>query len=71
MQAPPKILLREKEAADLIGFTPRALQDWRHRGEGPRYVRVSSRAVRYRPADLAAWAEERIRSSTSDPGPAA
>ena len=63
-----KLLLTEEEAAAALGFTSRCLQNWRHRGSGPRYVRVSSRAVRYRPEDLAAWAEDRLRSSTSDPG---
>ncbi len=63
-----KFLLTEVEAAGRLGFTPRFLQDRRMRGGGPRYVRVSARAIRYRPEDLAAWAAERIRTSTSDPG---
>lgn len=63
-----KILLTEDEAAELIGFTPRALQNWRRVGGGPRFVRVGSRVVRYRPQDLEAWAAERLRTSTSDTG---
>ena len=61
-----RLLVTEKEAADLLGLTPRTLQAWRHRGGGPEYVRVSSRCVRYRPADLEAWAEDRLYSSTSE-----
>lgn len=63
-----RLLLTEAEAADRIGLTRRFLQARRQRGGGPRFVRVSSRCVRYRPEDLEAWAEERLRTSTSDPG---
>jgi predicted DNA-binding transcriptional regulator AlpA len=69
LNQPDRVLLTEAEAAELIGFSPRFLTERRYRGGGPLYVRVSARAVRYRPADLEAWAEERVRSSTSDPGP--
>jgi len=65
--APSRILLSEREAAELIGFTPRFLQDRRLRGDGPSFVRISARAVRYRPADLETWAAARLRTSTSGP----
>ena len=65
---PNRLLLTEKEAASALGFTPRFLQNRRHCGDGPRYVRISARAVRYRPEDLEAWAAERVRTSTSDDG---
>lgn len=71
MEHPARILITEDEAAKLLGFTCRFLQERRFRGGGPRYVKVSARAVRYRPEDLAAWAAERLRTSTSDPGPEA
>jgi excisionase family DNA binding protein len=61
-----KILLTEQEAADAIGLKPRTLQQWRLKGGGPRFVRVSGRCVRYRPEDLEAWAAERVRGSTSE-----
>ncbi len=64
----PASLLTEAEAAKLLKFTPRFLQARRVRGDGPAYVSVSNRAVRYRRSDLVAWIEERIRSSTSDLG---
>ena len=59
-------LLRPREAAAYLGFTLRALEAWRQRGGGPRFVRVSSRAVRYRRKDLQAWAKERLHRSTSE-----
>ena len=68
---PPRLLLTEAEAARALGFTPRFLQNRRHRGDGPPYVLVSARAVRYRWSDLEAWTAERLRTSTSDAGKAA
>ena len=59
-------LLTEREASEFLGFSPRALQSWRYKGEGPKHVRISHRAIRYRLRDLFAWTEERIRTSTKD-----
>ena len=61
-------LLTEREAADFLGVTARCLQAWRYRGGGPKFVRISSRCIRYRKSDLVEWVEERLRSSTSDVG---
>jgi len=59
-------LIREPEAADYLGYSVRALQNWRLRGGGPRFVRVSRRSIRYRRRDLNAWANGRMASSTAD-----
>ena len=67
--ADPDRLLNEREAAAFLGYTIRALQNWRLRGGGPTYVKVSERSIRYRRRELMAWVEERLRTSTSDPGP--
>lgn len=61
----PDRLLTEKQAARYLGFTPRALQNWRLRGGGPAFVKVSTRAVRYRLSDLAGWVNQRIRLNTT------
>jgi hypothetical protein len=63
-----RVLVSEVEAAEMIGLTPRFLQVRRSTGDGPPFVRISSRCIRYRPEDLEAWAEERLRTSTSDQG---
>ncbi len=62
-------LLDEAGAAARLNMTRRALQEWRRRGYGPVFVRISGRCVRYRPEDLDEWVETRIRTSTSDRGP--
>ena len=58
-------LLPEDEAAEFLGYSKRALQNWRHRGDGPPYIRISERAVRYRRRDLIAWCEDLTEESTS------
>lgn len=59
-------LIGENEAAIFVGYTVRALQNWRVRGGGPKFVKVSKRSIRYRRRDLISWAEDRLRSSTSE-----
>lgn len=58
-------LVDEKEAASILCYSVRALQNWRHRGGGPKYVKVSARSVRYRRRDLLEWVEARIVSHSS------
>ena len=62
----PDALATEREAADFLGVTTRALQKWRGTGSGPKFVRISSRCVRYRRRDLIAWSESHLKSSTSE-----
>ena len=59
-------LINEYEAAEFVGFSVRALQNWRLRGGGPVFVKISARAVRYRKRDLIAWAEAHTQTSTSN-----
>lgn len=65
-QLDPAALLKPEEAAEIISLTPRALEAWRSRGGGPRYVKVSAHCVRYRRVDLMDWAEGRLRAGTRD-----
>ena len=60
----PNQLMTEKEAAALICYTPRALQNWRLRGGGPKYVKIG-RSVRYQRSDVLEFIEERKRLHTS------
>lgn len=59
-------LIPENEAATFLAHSVRSLQNWRVRGGGPRFVKVSRRSIRYRRRDLIAWAEERLRQHTSE-----
>ncbi|MBL6945876.1 MAG: DNA-binding protein [Rhodospirillales bacterium] len=59
-------LVNENEAASFIGYTIRALQGWRVKGGGPKFVKVSARSIRYRRRDLIEWAESLLKTSTSE-----
>ena len=49
--------LSTRQAAELLGVSPRTLERYRGSGEGPPYMKVGPR-VRYARADLDAWMEE-------------
>ena len=61
-----KRLLDVREAAARLGLSKSTLDKMRCSGRGPRYIRATDRAVRYDPADLAAFADGRRRRSTSE-----
>lgn len=56
----------EHKAAEFMGYTIRALQNWRLRGGGPKFIKVSGRSIRYRRRDLIQWGESLLVSSTSE-----
>jgi predicted DNA-binding transcriptional regulator AlpA len=60
-------ILNTAAAAEYIGLSKSTLEKARIYGGGPPFVRVTSRAVRYRMQDLEAWMLERLVSSTSAP----
>jgi excisionase family DNA binding protein len=47
----PARALTEREVAERLGLSVATLRAWRHRGQGPRFLRLG-RAVRYLPDDL-------------------
>jgi predicted DNA-binding transcriptional regulator AlpA len=49
------IHVKEADAAVRLGVSRRTLQRWRSTGDGPAYVRIGPRCVRYTVAALAAW----------------
>lgn len=61
-------LLTTEEAAKYIGMSPAFLERDRWAGAKVPFIKVGSRAVRYRLSDLESYLESRIRRSTSDPG---
>ena len=62
----PDALLTTAQAAELLNYTEAALHAWRYRGGGPRFVRVSTRRVRYRKCDLLRWVEQRLTEPATD-----
>ena len=61
----PNTLMDEREAASMLCYSVRALQNWRHRGGGPKFIRVSARSIRYRRRDLLEWIDSRTVSNTA------
>ncbi len=47
--------LTEPQLAELLGVDPRTLHRWRGSGEGPPFVRIGPRNVRYSRAALDQW----------------
>ncbi len=57
--------INEHTAAAFLGFSVPFVQNLRYRGGGPPYSKIG-RQVRYRRRDIAAWANEKVRTSTSE-----
>ncbi|MFX0546121.1 helix-turn-helix transcriptional regulator [Roseovarius sp. S1116L3] len=55
MNKDPDKLLTTKEAAILLRLSPQTLEKWRTQGRGPKFVKLESKAVRYRYGDLISW----------------
>jgi predicted DNA-binding transcriptional regulator AlpA len=63
-------LLTQMETAELIKYSPRSLEGLRRKGEGPPYVKLSARSIRYRRADVLAWIEAHLVNGPSSNGDA-
>ena len=61
-------LVNEKVAAEFLHLSTRTMQGFRQKGDGPPYIVVSLRCVRYRRIDLLFWCDIHQRNSTSDTG---
>lgn len=53
--------LTEREVAERLGLSVATLRAWRHRGKGPRFLRLG-RSVRYLPLDV----DDFVRASAVD-----
>ena len=62
-------LITEIAAAAFLDLERRTMQSLRQRGGGPRFVRISSRCIKYRRADLRTWSEARLVSSAAEATP--
>lgn len=54
-------LLTTEEAADVLGVSPRTMEGWRVKDQGPKFLRIGGRLVRYRREDLAAWLKKEAK----------
>jgi predicted DNA-binding transcriptional regulator AlpA len=63
---PSFVLLTPKEAAKLLKVSLSYLAKARMRGDGPPYIQMSPRSIRYIEAALMQWMKSRQRLSTSE-----
>lgn len=61
-----KAMFTTKEAAELLGVSKAFLERDRWAGARVPFIKVGSRAVRYRLSDLESYIEKQIRHSTSE-----
>jgi len=62
-------LLTEKEAAGLLGWSPRTLQQRRVAGKPPAFIKLAdSSSVRYRLEDIESFIAASARHSTTETG---
>jgi len=61
-------LLTENAVATRLSLSSKTLRNWRVKGLGPPFVRLSRRAVRYEAEVVDEWIATRARRSTSDKG---
>jgi predicted DNA-binding transcriptional regulator AlpA len=64
--APVFVLLTPTEAAKVLKVSTSWLAKARMRGDGPQYIRISRRSIRYSEAALLQWMKSRQRLSTSE-----
>lgn len=58
-----RTLLNTKDVACFLGLKPCTLEKWRHVGEGPPFVKVGTRAVRYRLQDVEDFLSSRTNTT--------
>jgi predicted site-specific integrase-resolvase len=61
----PRPLLTAPQAAERLGVPVSVLERWRGSGEGPAYIKLSGKYVRYQDEDLEAFVEANRRRSTA------
>ncbi len=63
-QAAPDVMTTD-EVARYLGINKKTLDRLRGRGDGPRYLRLTSKIIRYRRADVEEFLETRVRTNTA------
>ncbi len=56
-----ELLLTESETARRLGVSVNGLRKWRREGQGPRFIRLGSRLIRYSAVDLDTWLHNRTQ----------
>lgn len=62
----PETLLDTKATAEYLGLAEITLAKMRGKGTGPKFIRVTSKAVRYRFSDIDSWLARSQHTSTAE-----
>lgn len=54
-------LLTSEEVAQIVGVGTEQVKIWRSNGQGPKYLKLGHRTVRYKRADVEAWLDQNRR----------
>ena len=57
------LLLTTDEAAKLLGVSPKTVAYWRSTGDGPVFVRLGARTIRYKLEDISSYIGGRRRAN--------
>ena len=60
-------LLTTANVANVLGFAPETVKRWRRSGDGPPFVRVGSKGIRYKPDDVWDWLKTTERPNMPTP----
>ena len=63
--AQPKTYLNSEQAAEYLGISAATIKNWRKRGDGPPFIKVNARVIRYLSCDLDAWMDCKPRQTIS------
>jgi len=55
----------QKDAAEFLGVSLRKMEKMRREGDGPKFVRLSSKLVRYRICDLIEFQEQHLQENNA------
>ena len=56
-------LLTIQEVAEVLDVPVKTLRDWRHKGYGPKAIRLHRYTLRWRPSEIERWVREREQDS--------
>ena len=60
-----QVLLTEQQTADWLGLSIHTLRDWRWRKQGPPWVQISPKCIRYCVEKVQEWLDGQTRNPLS------
>lgn len=55
-----------KQLSQLLGVPVPTIATWRHNGNGPRFLRLGGRVIRYRKTDVLRWIASSVVETTGE-----